>query len=630
MLNKYKILFLFIVLSNLLYAADGEKKSKQSEKHLNTWRVDGMLANIDSIPVDTAHLNFQNDNHIDKFSIANAYRGNLGSPIQSKIYFDQPVRNEFIFADAYYPYINQIQSTTFYNTTTPFSSLYFLSGGTNYYEDEQIRFLFTANANKKLNFGTTLDYIYARGEYPKLSAKRFAGSLFSTYDGKKYKYTAFLSSNNHSNYENGGISDTQYINGPIKYPPNNIPVNINGYSNYRQNQLYYNHQYNIGIERAVRIDEDSVRMDYVPVTIFAHTLKIDDYRKKYFEQTAEKNFYENTYLPFVSTNDTASLLVITNHLSVSMAEEFNKWLKFGLTAYVENDYLKYGYLIDSLYNHKDYTNTRIGGVLSKNIGELLRYNITGELTFLGRNAGDVRLEGNLSSFFNLWKEKINLVADGYVRRTEPSEFYRFYNSNHFKWQNNFSKLYNTSIRGTFAIPTLDFKFNLSVENITNQIYFNEKALPQQYNGNIQILAANLKQNFHLGSITLENNAVYQLSSNQFVLPLPELTLYHNLYYHGLWFKVLSMQFGADVRYHTAYYAHSYMPATGQFYVQDKMKIGNYPVMSVYVNAHLKRTRFFAQYYHVNQLFMSGDYYSMPYYPINPATFRMGLTWNFYD
>ncbi|GAB1415903.1 putative porin [Paludibacter sp.] len=611
-------------------AKDGEKKNQPLPKRITTWQVKGLFASVDSIPVDTAHLNFQNDNHIDKFSISNLYRGNLGSPIKSKVYFDQPEQNEFIFADAYYPYIAQIQTATFFNTTTPFSSLYYLSGGTNYHEDEQIKFLFTVNANKKLNFGTTLDYIYARGEYPKLSAKRFAGSLFGTFDGKKYKATAFLSSNNHNNFENGGIADTKYINGSIKYPPNNIPVNIDGFSNYRQNQLFYNHQYNIGIERVVRIDEDSVRMDYVPVTIFAHTLKVDDYQKKYFEPKVENKFYENSYLPFTTTNDTASLLVISNQLSVSMAEEFNKWLKFGLTAYIQNDFFRYGYLLDSTLHKKNYNNTRLGGVLSKSSGDLLRYNILGELTFLGRNAGDVRLEGDLSSYFNLWNQKINLEAQGFIRRNEPSEFLRFYNSNHFKWHNNFDKVYNTRLGGTFAIPTLDFKFNLSIENVTNFVYFDEKALPKQYSGNIQILAANLKQNFHIGSFTLENNAVYQLSSNQFVLPLPELTLYHNLYYHGLWFKVLSMQFGVDVRYHTAYYAQSYMPATGQFYVQDKIKIGNYPVMNVYVNAHLKRTRFFAQYYHVNQLFMTGDYYSMPYYPINPATFRMGLTWNFYD
>lgn len=628
MLNKSHILILLMLSLVVLpgYAAPAKKATIS----VKTWNIKGKSATVDSIAVDTVHLNFQNDNHIDRFSIANAYRGNLGSPIQSKIYFDRPDNHEFIFADAYHPYLRRVETATFYNTTTPFSSLYYLSGGTNYYEDEQIRFLFTANANKKLNAGINLDYIYARGEYTNLATKRFAGSLFGTYDGKKYKATAFFATNNQEHYENGGITDTMYINGSVNYPSYNIPVNIKGYAGYRHDQIFYNHQYNIGIERPVRISPDSVRTDYVPVTIFAHTVQLDHLQKRYYEPNVEKNFYENTYLPFTSTNDTASLLTLSNRFSVSMAEEFNKWLRFGLTAYLENDFLRYGYLVDSVYTAKNHSNTRIGGVLSKNKGALLRYNIRGELTFLGRNAGDVLLEGDLSSSFNLWNQQINLLASGYVKRMEPSEFYRFYHSNHFRWQHSFSKLYNTRLRGTFAIPTLDFKFNLSVENITDPIYFDKQALPQQHKGNIQILSASLKQNFHWGSFTLENNVVYQLSSHQTILPLPEFALYHNLYYHGLWFKVLSMQIGADVRFHTSYYAPSYMPATGQFYVQDKMKIGNYPIMNVYVNAHLKRTRFFVQYYHLNQLFMKGDYYSMPYYPVNPAILKIGLTWNFYD
>lgn len=629
MLKNFHILFLLMLFPVVLSGNDAAvgKKVKASVK---TWRITDAFATVDSIPVDTLHLNFQNDNHIDNYSISNAFRGNLGSPLQPKIYFDRPEQDEFIFADAYYPYIRRIESATFYNTTTPFSSLYYLTGGTNYYEDEQIRFLFSANANKKLNIGTTLDYIYARGEYANLAAKRFSGSLFGTYDGKKYKATAFFSTNNHSHYENGGIQDTSYINGSIQYPSYNIPVNINGYANFKHNQAFYNHQYNIGIERPIRINPDSVSMEYVPVTIFAHTVRLDDMRKRYYEQSVEKDFYANTYLPHTETNDTASLLKLSNRVSVSMAEEFNKWLKFGLTAYLENDYLRYGYLIDSVLTHRNHSNTRVGGVLSKNRGDLLRYNISGELTFLGPKAGDMMLDGNLSSYFNLFKQKINLIAHGYVKRQNPSEFLNFYHSNHFRWQRNFAAMYKTRLGGTFAIPTLGFDFNLSVDNLTDLIYFDKDALPQQYNGNIQVVAANLKQDFRVGSFALENNVVYQLSSNQAVLPLPEIALYHNLYYHGLWFKVLSMQIGADVRYHTAYYAPSYMPATGQFFVQDKMKTGNYPVMNVYINAHLKRTRFFIQYYHINQLFMKGDYYSMPYYPINPATLKMGLTWNFYD
>ena len=628
MLRNIRI-FMFLLLSPVLLS-ENDPTSVEIIQSVKTWQIVDKFATADSIAPDTAHLNFQDANHIDRFSISNAYRGNLGSPVQPKVYFDRPLKHDFIFAEAYYPYMAQVESATFYNTTKPFTSLYYLSGGTHYYKDEQIKFLFSANANKKLNLGFTLDYLYARGEYTNLGTKRFAGSAFGTYDGVKYKATGFASSNNLSNYENGGISDTTYINGPIVYPSYNIPVNITGYANYIHNQFFYNHQYNIGITRLIEITPDSIVSEYVPVTVFGHTVRLDDMRKRYYEPNVEKDFYENTFLPFAFTNDSAAYFAVKNTLSVSMAEEFNKWLKFGLTAYVENEVVRYGVKEDSIYIHRNYMNNRVGGILSKNKGDLLKYNFSGELTFLGRNIGDLVLDANLNSKFNLLKQSINLQAYGFMKSIKPSVFYDFYHSNHFKWENSFSKLYHTRIGGKFVIPTLYFNFDVSVENLTNPVYFNKKALPDQYDGNVQILAGNLKQDFHVGSFTLENQAVYQLSSNQSVIPLPTVVLYHNLYYHGLWFKVLSMQMGVDVRYHTTYYAPSYMPATGQFYVQDRMKIGNYPVMNVYLNAHLKRTRFFVQYYHINQLFMKGNCYSMPYYPINPATFKIGLTWNFYD
>ena len=124
--------------------------------------------------------------------------------------------------------------------------------------------------------------------------------------------------------------------------------------------------------------------------------------------------------------------------------------------------------------------------------------------------------------------------------------------------------------------------------------------------------------------------MYQLSSQQEILPLPTVALYHNLYYNDLWFKVLSVQLGVNVRYHSAYYAPTYMPATGQFYNQTSTLIGNYPMMNAYLNMHLKRTRFFIEYYHINQMFMQGAYFSMPNYPIDQANLKLGISWNFYD
>ncbi len=601
-------------------------------RFLKTWKITDKFATVDSIRVDSVPLNYQNSNSIDRYSISNSFNGNLGSPIQSKLYFDRPNNNpDFIFADAYYPYLMNVEHATFYNTKTPYSNLDYNTGGSLHRDEDHIKFLFTANPKKNFNFGTTLDYIYSPGEYTNQAVQRFSGSIFGSYQGKYYSATALLATNDLSNYENGGISKSTDITAPISgVLAVDIPVNITGYSNLKQTQFFYNQQYSIGFERKIKVSADSVRLEFVPVTRFAHTLKIDDLRKRYFENSTEKNFYKNTYLPFSQTNDTSAVQTLSNTFSVSMAEEFNKWMNFGLTAYLENEIQNYSFKTDSLINSTFNSSTKVGGILSKQRGKTFRYNVLGELCFIGLKAGDFKLDANLGGYFKIWNDSISLVANGFIRSDKPSFFMQNYQSNHFRWQNDFSSVYRTHLGGTFSVPTRSFALNVSVENLTNFIYFDSRALPSQFSGNIQVLAANLKLNFHVGRFALENNAVYQLSSQPTIMALPNLVLYHNLYYNDLWFKVLTVQLGVNVRYHSSYYAPGYMPAIGQFYNQSTTLIGNYPMMNAYLNMHLKRTRFFIEYYHVNQMFMKGAYFSMPNYPIDPANIKLGISWNFYD
>ena len=167
------ILFLFVIVA--VFA-----QVPPNYRFVKTWQISDRLATADSIPVDTIHQNYQISNPIDRFSIANSFNGNLGSPIQSKLYFDRPENTDFIFSNAYFPYLMNVKSATFYNTKTPDSNIDYNTGGTTFRDEDHIKFLFTANANKKLNFGTTLDYIYATGEYKDQSSKRFSGSLFGS------------------------------------------------------------------------------------------------------------------------------------------------------------------------------------------------------------------------------------------------------------------------------------------------------------------------------------------------------------------------------------------------------------------------------------------------------------------
>ena len=196
------------------------------------------------------------------------------------------------------------------------------------------------------------------------------------------------------------------------------------------------------------------------------------------------------------------------------------------------------------------------------------------------------------------------------------------------------KIFSTRFEGELSVGRTNTLLKAGVENIKNYAYFNQSAVPAQFDGNIQVLSATLKQDFKMGIFHLDNDITWQKSSNQEILPLPDLTLYSNLYMDfKLAKKVLSVQLGADVRYFTSYYAQSFMPNTGQFHLQpenDLVKIGNYPIVNVYANIHLKRTRIYVMMYHINQGMGNKNAFLVPHHPINPRLFKFGLSWNFYD
>ena len=88
--------------------------------------------------------------------------------------------------------------------------------------------------------------------------------------------------------------------------------------------------------------------------------------------------------------------------------------------------------------------------------------------------------------------------------------------------------------------------------------------------------------------------------------------------------MLSIQIGANVYYNTAYKAPYYEPATQQFQLQDKVDVGNYPLMNAYANFHLKQARFFVMGYNLSSLFVDPNYFSLAHYPLNPMVLKLGI------
>ena len=146
---------------------------------------------------------------------------------------------------------------------------------------------------------------------------------------------------------------------------------------------------------------------------------------------------------------------------------------------------------------------------------------------------------------------------------------------------------------------------------------------------IQVFHTKLNQDFKFGVFNWENEIVYQKSSKPSIIPLPELSVYSNMYLLFRIAKVLHVQLGVDCRYYTKYKSEAFQPATLTFHTQDEIEVGNYPFMNAYINMKLKQTRFFVMMSHVNQgIFGGNNYFSLPHYPLNPSMFQMGLSIDF--
>ena len=70
------------------------------------------------------------------------------------------------------------------------------------------------NFGKKINVGGEMDYIYSRGYYNSNGNKLLSYRFFGSYITDRYELNAYLSNFNFVNYENGGLTNDQYITNP--------------------------------------------------------------------------------------------------------------------------------------------------------------------------------------------------------------------------------------------------------------------------------------------------------------------------------------------------------------------------------------------------------------------------------
>lgn len=657
---KFAIISLLCVAPVFAQNNNGQQREGESTDtapvvpmKVTSWKVNPLLGDVRLEPMDTLSLNFQNQTVLDGEAYSRGFTGPIGSPNFSRYIFHQELAPAFLFLQPYMQYAYNLDNTRFYNTTVPLSNLTYFNSGNRQNSEDLFKAFFTINAGPQINFGGDFDLIYAKGIYNNNTAKQTKYRLFGSYVSDRYSLYAAVMSSNMSNKENGGVIDDAYILDPAsidarkkKFQPRDIPTNLSdNFTRVISDQYFFTQRYNLGFDRDVRdtlLKQDTT--EFVPVTSFIHTFDFQKNFKRYVMNQApvDPDFYEDYHFSDSKFSDYTRNWRLSNTVGISLREGFNRFMKFGLTGYAQfateryelmnPDYIRAEEADKVAYSEMTkFTESTlyVGGQLLKTQGQAFTFDINARFGVVGHNAGDVDIRGQIGSSFPLFGKDFYINAEGYFLNKAPNFYYDQWISNNFMWSNSFKFEQRVRALAEIGLKQWGFSLKAGVENISNHIYFNEKSLPVQDNGSVQVITGTLEKNFAFGPLHLDNDVTYQKSSNQKVMPLPDLMLYHNLYFQTAIARVLKLQIGADLRYWSRYYSPTYQPATNMFVNQQEKKVGNYPMMNVYVNFHLKRARFFVMAYNVNEgLFGGNRYFALPNYPVSPRVFKFGLSWNF--
>lgn len=595
------------------------------------WRREGVYA--EDIPQDTTIDKEHNYNDIFRRSIANTYLANFPSPYHSDIYIRREAEEEFYPLTNIRAYLFRVPDLLNYSTTTPYTQLTYKNGGGKGKNETLLNVQHTQNIRPWWNAGFRYNLISSDGRYMNQKSKAYNVSLFSNYQRDRWVVVFLINQNNGKFNENGGITDKKFIR-DTSVNAENIPVNLSGISNsYRNFNFHTQAHYNIGRpKQTARSDTDTI-VTYPAKAVVSIT--VEDNVRRFKEQSVRKDFFRHTFLDSAASAD----------MQVNRIYALNG-------KFVVNEHPKYRYLpgiyagidirhskntwrasADTVpYEWKDkFTNTWLtGGLFNVDTAALFNFDAALKLCVVGDYIGDFTVDGYLCQY--LRKDRSAYVkVDATIESKTPNPFLNQYYGNHDQWDRGLDNVKRFRVAGRYVNSRLRTEVGVGWDNTIDYVYFDTTAMPTQSSQNLMVLTAWCRQHFKAGHFHFDETAYVQKSTKKEVLSLPAVAVYsHNYYENAFFSQVLKFAVGVDLFFNTEFYGDKYQPSTMQFYNQRQEKTGNYPKLDVFMDFGLKRAHIFLKYEHVNYHFSNGNYYSALSYPINPAVFKFGLGWNFYD
>ena len=617
----YIILGIVILLSSdNLWAQDSIRKYPFI--YNNAWGID---RDINYLTLDTNMNETEIFHPMYQKNVLFQDLGNIGTAGRSAIFtINQSIGFNVMF-NPYESYFLLSQQARFYNTTQPFTELFYTQGS------KELLFLkatHTQNILPRWNVGIDFQRISSEGFLLRQKTGHYNTQVTSNYHSKNKRYylLAAFTWNKGTLEENGGITNDSAFEA---LSGRNKTVNVNLISSqnqYRNRSAWVKQYYRFG-KSYTTVKGDDTLYHFEPKSQISYTIKAEE-TSHIFINSGDSN---NILLPnqFYSTiaNQTYDSIhngLLENKISYSWQSTTNE--------------LKRTYLNAGIYHQ--------AAVVSQSTYVNNHQNLIAEVQFENRKKGY-----NTFSFFAdasavLWGYNKNnhLLKAGLIYNTRPLELtvsgsQQVYTpdfsmlkfaSNQFIWDNKFDNSSSLSQHIIVKTNTLKNNFTISINHclINNYTYINQNLLPQQASGNANVLHIQLDKTIKAGKFFFRHNLHYQQSNAKYI-PVPSFGGMLR-YYFQTNFYTSKIQLGVDVFYNTAYYGMGWSPATRMFYIQEQNKIGNYPLINPFVSMQIKRAVLFGIYEHANQNVINNVFYNTPHHPISLQSFRMGVRWRFYN
>jgi hypothetical protein len=652
------ILVLIIPLLGFSQEESTEPQENQEEADttapafVKTWRLVEDFTTIQDFHFDTLQTNFQIFHPVYRNSISNAYLGNLGLQSHNNLYFNDDRQPGFFFLRPYIPYLYTPEKTTYYNITKPFTMLeyYTTFGGEKEEREEVFHAIHSQNINPYLNLGLDLRLISSGGKYNNQKGKVTNFMFFGSYTGMDYSLHSSFLYNGLNAQENGGLKNDSIFRS-TDLDGNTYEVNLEDADSRTRGITYHlTQRYRFGKQEEL-VDTTSetgfrrLRSATSKTGSLIHSVRFDRNYRNYIDpgSGASTDFYPGYFIDDSKTFDSTFYRSLTNTFQLMLDENPNRKNDFGARVFVSHEWVRYAHNTapDSIFGATDttvsefaayqYGNVHIGASALHTVGTGWSWIFTGKFYPLGYKAGDLILSGEITKMFYGSKGESRIQISGRMSTEEPDHFLRHYESNHFQWENDFRKL--KDIRGSLLISNEAFSFEAraNISLVSGYIYFNEQAVPAQYNPVISIIGFDVSKKFKLGPFNSSHQAYYYLNTNKNVVRIPDLSYYTSEYFaFPLVRDVLTLETGFDLYYYTKYRGLAFSPSSGAFYAQETRELGNYPNLNLFLTAKLKRTRFYLRWDHAYAGLIEKNYFHVLNYPIPGRIFRFGLSWTFYD